>query len=171
MKKGNYLQGGLKVSKSNRNIIRSLIPRGVSFQRPRHRLIAASLGRLPRNRSIPVWFTSLSSNRLEYCQLAGESALYYPLIWQRREPGRLYSDGTGESGPSSDERNCVREDPVVSVIPVFLLYSDTVSSWCDGAIFQQDNAQPHTSRVSQDCLRNVTTIPWSASDLPPVEHI
>ncbi|GFX62921.1 hypothetical protein TNCV_1100141 [Trichonephila clavipes] len=34
------------------------IPRGVSFQRPRHRLIAVtSLGRLPRNRSIPVWFT------------------------------------------------------------------------------------------------------------------
>ncbi|GFX49494.1 hypothetical protein TNCV_4901361 [Trichonephila clavipes] len=34
------------------------IPRGVSFQRSRHRLIAvASLGRLPRNRSIPVWFT------------------------------------------------------------------------------------------------------------------
>ncbi|GFT61155.1 retrovirus-related Pol polyprotein from transposon opus [Trichonephila clavipes] len=34
------------------------IPRGVSFQRPRHRLIAvASLGRLPRNRSIRVWFT------------------------------------------------------------------------------------------------------------------
>ncbi|GFX76213.1 hypothetical protein TNCV_1233511 [Trichonephila clavipes] len=34
------------------------IPRGVSFQRPRHRLIAvASLGRLSRNRSIPVWFT------------------------------------------------------------------------------------------------------------------
>ncbi|GFW62291.1 hypothetical protein TNCV_913031 [Trichonephila clavipes] len=34
------------------------IPRGVSFQRPRHRIIAvASLGRLSRNRSIPVWFT------------------------------------------------------------------------------------------------------------------
>ncbi|GFW97004.1 hypothetical protein TNCV_4802171 [Trichonephila clavipes] len=34
------------------------IPRGVLFQRPRHRLIAvASLGRLSRNRSIPVWFT------------------------------------------------------------------------------------------------------------------
>ncbi|GFT07785.1 hypothetical protein TNCV_1213841 [Trichonephila clavipes] len=34
------------------------IPRGVSFQRPRHRLIAvASLGRLPRNRPIPVSFT------------------------------------------------------------------------------------------------------------------
>ncbi|GFY14319.1 hypothetical protein TNCV_1020841 [Trichonephila clavipes] len=34
------------------------IPRGVSFQRPCHRLIAvASLGRLQRNRSIRVWFT------------------------------------------------------------------------------------------------------------------
>ncbi|GFU43219.1 hypothetical protein TNCV_1566731 [Trichonephila clavipes] len=34
------------------------IPRGVSFQRPRHRLIdVASLGRLSRNRSIPVCFT------------------------------------------------------------------------------------------------------------------
>ncbi|GFU15081.1 hypothetical protein TNCV_2954221 [Trichonephila clavipes] len=34
------------------------IPRGVSFLRPRHRLIAvASLGRLSRNRSIRVWFT------------------------------------------------------------------------------------------------------------------
>ncbi|GFX84936.1 transposable element Tcb2 transposase [Trichonephila clavipes] len=26
-----------------------------------------------------------------------------------------------------------------------------------GAIFQQDNAPPHTARVSQDCLRTVTT--------------
>ncbi|GFU72948.1 transposable element Tcb1 transposase [Trichonephila clavipes] len=26
-----------------------------------------------------------------------------------------------------------------------------------GAIFQQDNARPHTARVSQDCLRTVTT--------------
>ncbi|GFX97624.1 transposable element Tcb2 transposase [Trichonephila clavipes] len=42
-----------------------------------------------------------------------------------------------------------------------------------GAIFQQDNAQSHTARVSQDCLRPVTTIPWPAcsSDLSPIEHI
>ncbi|GFY34251.1 uncharacterized protein TNCV_2505541 [Trichonephila clavipes] len=26
------------------------------------------------------------------------------------------------------------------------------------AIFQQDNARPHTARVSQDCLRTVTTL-------------
>ncbi|GFV45220.1 hypothetical protein TNCV_1299451 [Trichonephila clavipes] len=48
------------------------IPRGVSFQRPRHRLIAvASLGRLPRNRSIPVWFTRYPRTALSdrWCSL------------------------------------------------------------------------------------------------------
>ncbi|GFY23667.1 transposable element Tcb2 transposase [Trichonephila clavipes] len=38
-----------------------------------------------------------------------------------------------------------------------------------GALFQQDNARPHTARVSQVCLRTVTTLPWS--DLSPIEHI
>ncbi|GFT41402.1 transposable element Tcb2 transposase [Trichonephila clavipes] len=28
------------------------------------------------------------------------------------------------------------------------------------AIFQQDNAQPHTARVSQDFVHVVTTLPW-----------
>ncbi|GFV32364.1 transposable element Tcb2 transposase [Trichonephila clavipes] len=42
-----------------------------------------------------------------------------------------------------------------------------------GAIFQQDNARLHTGSVSEDCLRNVTTLPWSAQspDLSPFEHI
>ncbi|GFT97821.1 transposable element Tcb2 transposase [Trichonephila clavipes] len=31
-----------------------------------------------------------------------------------------------------------------------------------GAIFQQDNARPYTERVSQDCLRTVTTHPRPA---------
>ncbi|GFW74608.1 transposable element Tcb2 transposase [Trichonephila clavipes] len=31
-----------------------------------------------------------------------------------------------------------------------------------GAIFQQYNARPHTTRVYQDCLRTVTTLPWPA---------
>ncbi|GFW94527.1 transposable element Tcb1 transposase [Trichonephila clavipes] len=41
------------------------------------------------------------------------------------------------------------------------------------AIFQQDNAQPHTTVVSQDCLCNVSTFPWPARspDLSPIEHI
>ncbi|GFT89112.1 transposable element Tcb2 transposase [Trichonephila clavipes] len=42
-----------------------------------------------------------------------------------------------------------------------------------GAIFLQDNARPHTSRMSQNCLHTVTTLPWPARspDLFPIEHI
>ncbi|GFW00906.1 transposable element Tcb2 transposase [Trichonephila clavipes] len=42
-----------------------------------------------------------------------------------------------------------------------------------GAIFQQDNAWAHIARLSQDCIRTVTTIRWTArsSDLSPIEHI
>ncbi|GFU72261.1 transposable element Tcb1 transposase [Trichonephila clavipes] len=42
-----------------------------------------------------------------------------------------------------------------------------------GTIFQQDNARLRTASVSEDCLRTVTTLPWSSRslDLSPVEHI
>ncbi|GFU72253.1 transposable element Tcb2 transposase [Trichonephila clavipes] len=42
-----------------------------------------------------------------------------------------------------------------------------------GTIFQQDNARLRTASVSEDCLRTLTTLPWSARslDLSPVEHI
>ncbi|GFW25004.1 uncharacterized protein TNCV_3155071 [Trichonephila clavipes] len=42
-----------------------------------------------------------------------------------------------------------------------------------GAIFQQDNAHPHTARVAQDFLRHFQTLPWPAffPDLSPVEHV
>ncbi|GFV53054.1 transposable element Tcb1 transposase [Trichonephila clavipes] len=42
-----------------------------------------------------------------------------------------------------------------------------------GAIFQQDNARPHTARVLQDCLHTVTTRPWPtrSPDLSPIDYI
>ncbi|GFW00562.1 transposable element Tcb2 transposase [Trichonephila clavipes] len=42
-----------------------------------------------------------------------------------------------------------------------------------GAIFQQDNARPHTARVVQDFLHHFQTLPWPASspDMSPVEHV
>ncbi|GFW63234.1 transposable element Tcb1 transposase [Trichonephila clavipes] len=41
------------------------------------------------------------------------------------------------------------------------------------AIFQQHNTRPHTARVSQDCIRTVTTLTWPAlsSDLSPIKPI
>ncbi|GFT01376.1 transposable element Tcb1 transposase [Trichonephila clavipes] len=42
-----------------------------------------------------------------------------------------------------------------------------------GAIFRQENTQPHTARVSQDCFRTVTILPWPSQspDLSPIGHI
>ncbi|GFY21022.1 DDE_3 domain-containing protein [Trichonephila clavipes] len=42
-----------------------------------------------------------------------------------------------------------------------------------GAIFQQDNARPHTARVAQDFLRHFQTLPWPthSPDLSPVVHV
>ncbi|GFW29199.1 transposable element Tcb2 transposase [Trichonephila clavipes] len=42
-----------------------------------------------------------------------------------------------------------------------------------GAIFQQDNARLHTTRVAQDFLRPFHTLPWPARspDLSSVEHV
>ncbi|GFT57960.1 uncharacterized protein TNCV_2768671 [Trichonephila clavipes] len=42
-----------------------------------------------------------------------------------------------------------------------------------GAIFQQDNARPHTARIAQDFLHHFQTLPWPARspDLSPVEHV
>ncbi|GFX24790.1 transposable element Tcb1 transposase [Trichonephila clavipes] len=41
------------------------------------------------------------------------------------------------------------------------------------AIFQQNNARPHTSRISQHALRGVQMLPWPAysPDLSPIEHV
>ncbi|GFV73544.1 DDE_3 domain-containing protein [Trichonephila clavipes] len=41
------------------------------------------------------------------------------------------------------------------------------------AIFQQDNARPHTARVAQDFLRHFQSFPWPACspDLSPVKHV
>ncbi|GFV52666.1 transposable element Tc1 transposase [Trichonephila clavipes] len=42
-----------------------------------------------------------------------------------------------------------------------------------GAIFQQDNARPHTARVAHDFLRHFQTFPWPACSpgLSPVDHV
>ncbi|GFS84498.1 uncharacterized protein TNCV_4606771 [Trichonephila clavipes] len=43
-----------------------------------------------------------------------------------------------------------------------------------GAIYQQDNARPHTARLSQQhCLLLSDVLPWPARspDLSPIEHV
>ncbi|GFU63101.1 uncharacterized protein TNCV_4123381 [Trichonephila clavipes] len=39
--------------------------------------------------------------------------------------------------------------------------------------YQQDNARPHTARLSQQCLQGYDVLPWPARspDLSPIEHV
>ncbi|GFV31945.1 uncharacterized protein TNCV_462881 [Trichonephila clavipes] len=40
-------------------------------------------------------------------------------------------------------------------------------------IYQQDNARPHTARLSQQCLQGYDVLPWPARspDLSPIEYV
>ncbi|GFY35714.1 transposable element Tcb2 transposase [Trichonephila clavipes] len=56
------------------------------------------------------------------------------------------------------------------------IFRPHVGSFLNGlpeAIFQQDNARPHTARVAQDFLRHFQLPPWLARspDLSLVEHV
>ncbi|UYV84223.1 hypothetical protein LAZ67_X001577 [Cordylochernes scorpioides] len=46
-------------------------------------------------------------------------------------------------------------------------------SYHPGLTFQQDNARPHTARVTMDCLQSCRNLSWPARspDLSPIEHI
>ena len=46
-------------------------------------------------------------------------------------------------------------------------------SHINGAIFQQDNALPHTANISRASLRQIELLPWPARspDLSPIEHV
>ncbi|UYV62898.1 Transposase [Cordylochernes scorpioides] len=53
--------------------------------------------------------------------------------------------------------------------PVTLPYLQGVPN----ALYQQDNARPHTARISQQALQDVQMFPWPpySSDLSPIEHV
>ncbi|GFS88693.1 transposable element Tc1 transposase [Trichonephila clavipes] len=92
--------------------------------------------------------------RLQWCQAR---SIWNVTDWQKV----VFSDESRFAWGTDDNRVRVwrRPGPFLNGLP--------------GAIFQQDNACPHTERVSQDFLRHFRTLPWPArtSDLSPVEHV
>ncbi|UYV74833.1 KCNIP4 [Cordylochernes scorpioides] len=53
--------------------------------------------------------------------------------------------------------------------PVTLPYLQGIPN----AVYQQDNARPHTARISQQALQDVQMLPWPpySSDRSPIEHV
>ncbi|GFX38794.1 transposable element Tcb2 transposase [Trichonephila clavipes] len=80
------------------------------------------------------------------------------------EDGCPASDESRFNLSSDDNRVRVWRPPGERLNPAFALKRHTTST---------TGVMPHTARVSQDCLRTVTTLPWPARspDLSPIEHI
>ncbi|GFT60200.1 DDE_3 domain-containing protein [Trichonephila clavipes] len=55
--------------------------------------------------------------------------------------------------------------------PAFIVERHTAIS--QGVIYQQDNARPHTARLSQQCLQGYDVLPWPtrSPDLSPIENV
>ncbi|GFU29373.1 transposable element Tcb2 transposase [Trichonephila clavipes] len=88
------------------------------------------------------------------------------------ERGRIIGMMEARSSARRVSRSFGRPDRVVK-----RCWVDSGSDTCHlhehQAHFEQDNARPHTEKVSQDCLRTVTTFPWPGRTpyLSPVEYI
>ncbi|GFX32756.1 transposable element Tc1 transposase [Trichonephila clavipes] len=92
--------------------------------------------------------------RLQWCQAR---SMWNVTDWQKG----VFSDESRFVLGTDDDRVRVwrRPGPLLNDLP--------------GAIFQQDNARPHTASVAQDFLRHFQTLPWPARslDLSPVEPV
>ncbi|GFW44620.1 uncharacterized protein TNCV_4481651 [Trichonephila clavipes] len=71
------------------------------------------------------------------------------------------------SGPSRHFDSAQYVDDILTPIVLPMLSSRP------GAIYQQDNARPHTARLSQQCLQGYGVLPWPARspDLSPIEDV
>ncbi|GFX17885.1 transposable element Tcb2 transposase [Trichonephila clavipes] len=121
--------------------------------------------------------------RLQWCQAR---SMWYVTDWQKV----VFSDESRFVLGTDDNRLRVWRCPAYDSRSTLIVMRGTLTSqrYVDdilrphvgpfqnglpGAIFQQDNARPHTARVAQYFLRHFQTLPWPARSpcLSPVEHV
>ncbi|GFV01372.1 transposable element Tc1 transposase [Trichonephila clavipes] len=83
----------------------------------------------------------------------------------------IFSDESRFSLSDDDHRTRVWRRTGQRSDPAFIVERHTAIS--QGAIYQQDNALPHTARLFQQCLQGYDVLPWPARspDLSPIEHV
>ncbi|UYV70835.1 hypothetical protein LAZ67_8000785 [Cordylochernes scorpioides] len=172
-----HVQDTLDHSISTRTISRRLVANGLHSCRPIRRLPLTPPNRrqrlewcLARSTWMTEWHRVVFSDESRFC-LSSDSRRVR--VWRRR----------GEkSNPAA-----IVERPTVSPLlripstmtaqryvddvlrPVTLPYLQGVPN----ALYQQDNARPHTARISQQALQDVQMLPWPpcSPDLSPIEHV
>ncbi|UYV63543.1 hypothetical protein LAZ67_2004587 [Cordylochernes scorpioides] len=188
-----HVQDTLDHSISTRTISRRLVANGLHSCRPLRRLPLTPPNRRQRLewcRARSTWMTEwhrvVFSDESRFC-LSGDSRRVR--VWRRR--------GERSNPEAIVERPTVRQrgimvwgaiaydsrSPLLRIQgtmtaqryvddvlrPVTLPYLQGVPN----ALYQQDNARPHTARISQQALQDVQMLPWPpySPDLSPIEHV
>ncbi|UYV82057.1 Transposase, partial [Cordylochernes scorpioides] len=188
-----HVQDTLDHSISTRTISRRLVANGLHSCRPLRRLPLTPPNRRQRLewcRSRSTWMTEwhrvVFSDESRFC-LSSDSRRVR--VWRRRgersNPAAIVERPTVRprgimvwGAIAYDSRSSLLRiqgtmtaqryvDDVLR--PVTLPYLQGVPN----ALYQQDNARPHTARISQQALQDVQMLPWPSysPDLSPIEHV
>ncbi|UYV67029.1 hypothetical protein LAZ67_4003689 [Cordylochernes scorpioides] len=183
-----HVQDTLDHSISTRTISRRLVANGLHSCRPLRRLPLTPPNR--RQRATSTWMTEwhrvVFSDESRFC-LSSDSRRVR--VWRRR--GERSNPAAIVERPTVRQRGIIvwgaiaydSRSPLLRIQgtmtaqryvddvlrPVTLPYLQGVPN----ALYQQDNARPHTARISQQALQDVQMLPWPpySPDLSPIEHV
>ncbi|UYV61753.1 hypothetical protein LAZ67_1006331, partial [Cordylochernes scorpioides] len=188
-----HVQDTLDHSISTRTISRRLVANGLHSCRPLRRLPLTPPNRRQRlewcrDRStwMTEWHRVVFSDESRFC-LSSDSRRVR--VWRRR--GERSNPAAIVERPTVRQRGIMvwgaiaydYRSPLLRIQgtmtaqryvddvlrPVTLPYLQGVPN----ALYQQDNARPHTARISQQALQDVQMLPWPpySPDLSPIEHV
>ncbi|UYV76992.1 Transposase [Cordylochernes scorpioides] len=188
-----HVQDTLDHSISTRTISRRLVANGLHSCRPLRRLPLTPPNRRQRLewcRARSTWMTEwhrvVFSDESRFC-LSSDSRRVR--VWRRR--GERSNPAAIVERPTVRQRGIMvwgaiaydSRSPLLRIQgtmtaqryvddvlrPVTLPYLQGVPN----ALYQQDNARPHTARISQKALQDVQMLPWPpySPDLSPIEHV
>ncbi|UYV73230.1 Transposase [Cordylochernes scorpioides] len=188
-----HVQDTLDHSISTRTISRRLVANGLHSCRPLRRLPLTPPNRRQRLewcRARSTWMTEwhrvVFSDESRFC-LSSDSRRV--CVWRRR--GERSNPAAIVERPTVRQRGIMvwgaiaydSRSPLLRIQgtmtaqryvddvlrPVTLPYLQGVPN----ALYQQDNARPHTARISQQALQDVQMLPWPpySPDLSPIEHV
>ncbi|UYV84072.1 hypothetical protein LAZ67_X001075 [Cordylochernes scorpioides] len=188
-----HVQDTLDHSISTRTISRRLVANGLHSCRPLRRLPMTPPNRRQRMewcRARSTWMTEwhrvVFSDESRFC-LSSDSRRVR--VWRRR--GERSNPAAIVERPTVRQRGIMvwgaiaydSRSPLLRIQgtmtaqryvddvlrPVTLPYLQGVPN----ALYQQDNARPHTARISQQALQDVQMLPWPpySPDLSPIEHV